>query len=59
LTQYGILKKGSLELTSKGEARQALGNAGRARDRAAQASGGKHKPADYKYDPKTNKATLK
>lgn len=45
------------ELTSKGKKRQALGNAGRAKDRAAKKSGRSSK--DYKYNPKTNKATLK
>lgn len=44
-------------LTAKGKKRQSLGNAGRAKDRAAKASG--RKPSDYKYNPKTNKATLK
>lgn len=48
--------KGS-KLTPKGEKRQAMGAAGRAKDRAAKASGGSS--SDYKYDPKTNKATKK
>lgn len=41
-------------LTSKGKKRQALGNAGRAKDRAVKRSGGKS--SDYKYNPKTNRA---
>lgn len=58
----GLLKKrgdmgSSGDLTAKGKERQALGNAGRAKDRAAKASG--HKPSDYKYNPKTNSAKLK
>lgn len=45
------------ELTAEGKRRQALGNDGRAKDRAAKRSGGK--PSDYKYNPKTNRATKK
>lgn len=61
---YALLKKRGViddkgELTEKGKERQALGNGGRAKDRAAKASGGKHQPSDYKYNPKTNMATLK
>jgi hypothetical protein len=55
LTQYGILKDG--KLTEKGKERQALGASGRAKDRAAKASG--RSSEDYKYSKKTNKATLK
>ena len=59
---FGILKKrGQMDsagnLTSEGKAREALGSAGRAKDRAVKASGGK--PADYTYDPKTNKTRKK
>lgn len=57
LQKHGVLKRGTQQLTEKGEKRQALGNAGRAKDRAAKASG--HRPSDYTYDPKTNRATLK
>src|SRR5262245_19984805 len=57
LQKHGILKKGTQELTPKGEQRQALGNAGRAKDRAAKASGN-HAPSDYTYDPASNRATL-
>ena len=53
LSQRGHLKGG--KLTSAGKARQALGNAGRAQDRAVKAGGGK--PSSYKYNAKTNKAT--
>lgn len=44
-------------LTAKGKKRQALGNAGRAKARAAKYSG--HKASSYKYNAKTNMATLK
>lgn len=58
----GLLKKaGNLDskgnLTAKGKKRQAMGNDGRAKDRAAKASG--HSAKDYNYDPKTNRAKLK
>lgn len=56
---YGILnKRGDMhgqKLTPKGKARQDLGAAGRAKDRAAKASGGD--PREYGYDKKTNRAT--
>jgi len=55
LTKYGELKDG--KLTEKGKKRQALGASGRAKDRAAKESG--HSSKDYKYDKKTNQATLK
>jgi hypothetical protein len=45
------------KLTAKGKKRQALGKAGRAKDRAARYSG--HKTSDFKYNPHTNRATLK
>jgi hypothetical protein len=51
----GNLKPGTQELTSKGAKRQAMGAAGRAKDRAAKSSGGN--PSDYKYNAKTNRAT--
>lgn len=47
------------ELTAEGKKRQDLGNAGRAKDREAKYSGGKNKPSDFKYNAKTNAATLK
>lgn len=43
------------ELTPKGKARQVLGAAGRAKDRAAKAGGGK--ASDYAYNKNTNRAT--
>ena len=56
-----LKKRGQMDskgkLTSKGKKRQALGNDGRAKDREAKKSG--HKASEYKYNPKTNKATLK
>ena len=55
LEKRGQLKDG--KLTALGKERQALGNDGRAKDRAVKASGGKL--SDYKYDAKTNKATKK
>jgi hypothetical protein len=57
LQKHGILKKGTQELTPKGQTRQALGNAGRAKDRASKR--GDHPPSDYNYSAKTNLATLK
>lgn len=57
LTKRGHMKDG--KLTAEGKARQDLGNSGRAKDREAKYSGGKHKAADYKYDSKSNSATLK
>ena len=58
LQKAGDLKKGSLELTPKGEKRQAMGAAGRAKDRAATKSG-KHDVKDYAYNQLTNRARLK
>lgn len=55
LTKRGQMKGG--KLTSKGKARQALGADGRAKDRAAKKSG--RKTSDYKYNAKTNRATLR
>lgn len=57
LQKAGILKKGSEELTVYGKKRQAMGAAGRAKDRAAKRSG--RKASEYKYNAKTNRATLK
>lgn len=45
------------KLTAQGKKRQARGAAGRAKDRAAKYSG--NKASDYKYNPKTNRATKK
>lgn len=57
LQAAGDLKPGSTSMTAKGEARTKLGAAGRAKDRAATASG--HQAGDYKYDAQTNRARLK
>lgn len=58
---YGLMEKaGNIKggkLTPKGEKRQAMGAAGRAKDRAAKAGGGS--PSEYRYDPKTNRARKK
>ena len=55
LEQRGHLKDG--KLTTEGKKRQALGNDGRAIDRAIKKQGGK--PSDYTYNPKTNQARKK
>ena len=57
LQQSGNLKKGSDKMTSKGKKRSAMGAAGRAKDRAAKASG--RKPSEYKYNARNNTARLK
>ena len=58
-----LIKRGHIKpdgtLTAEGKRRQDLGNAGRAKDRESKYSGGKNKPSDYKYNAKTNAATLK
>ena len=53
----GNLKKGTQELTPKGKKRQDMGAEGRAKDRAAKH--GSHKPSEFTYSKKTNRATLK
>lgn len=50
-----ITKSG--KATAKGKKRAAMGAAGRAKDRAAKYAG--KKPSAYKYNNKTNRATLK
>jgi hypothetical protein len=57
LQKSGNMKKGSTKLTSKGRKRQAMGASGRAKDRAAKASG--RSTREYSYSKKTNRATLK
>lgn len=57
-----ILKKrgdmtASGKLTAKGQRRNAMTAEERAKDRAAKAS--KRSPLEYKYNPLTNRATLK
>lgn len=58
LQRAGDLKKGSTQATSKGLKRGMMSPGARAKDRAAGASAG-HKPGDYRYNAKTNKATLR
>lgn len=57
LQRSGNLKPGTSEATAKGKRRGAMTPAARAKDRAAKR--GNHKPSDYKYNRKTNLATLK
>lgn len=57
LRERGHMEATTTNLTPKGLARQALGAAGRAKDRASVASG--HPVDDYTYSPKTNRATLR
>lgn len=58
-----LVKRGHVDakgnLTAEGRKRQELGNDGRAKDRAAKYSNGKHTPSDYTYNPKTNGTRLK
>jgi len=57
LQKAGVLKKGSRKLTKKGEKRNKMTAAQRAKDRAARQA--KSSPKKYKYNPRTNKATLR
>lgn len=57
LQKSGSLKKGTQQMTAKGEARSRMGAAGRAKDRAVKASGGK--PSDFTYNQLTNAARKK
>lgn len=57
LVKRGDLKQDRKTLTEKGEKRNAMTAAERAIDRAAKQS--KRKPSEYKYNPYTNRATLK
>ena len=57
LQKSGSMKPGSNKLTSKGKKRQSMGASGRAKSRAAKNSG--RSPSAYKYNKKTNRATLK
>ena len=56
-----LIKRGDMtpkgKLTAKGRKRDAMTAEERAVDRAARAAGRSKK--DYKYDPRTNRATLK
>ncbi len=58
LQKSGNLKQGSEEPTAKGVKRGNMTPGQRAIDRAQRRSG-KHKASDYKYNKKTNRATLK
>jgi hypothetical protein len=57
LQKSGNLKKGSTEATTKGKKRGAMTPGQRAKDRASKKSG--KKTSSYKYNKKTNRATLK
>lgn len=59
LQKHGILKKGSEELTSKGQVRNSMTPAERAKSRQAKYSAGKHSPSDYSYSKRTNRASVK
>ena len=59
LQKAGNLKKGTQEATAKGKRRGAMTPGERAKDREVKYSGKKHSASDYKYDAKTNRATLK
>jgi hypothetical protein len=56
-----LKKRGDMDasgkLTPKGEKRNKMTAAGRAKDRAAKVAG--KKPNAFEYNPKTNRATLK
>ena len=56
LQKSGNMKKGTRKLRAKGMRRSMLGAAGRAKDRAAKDSG--RSPSAYKYNARTNRATL-
>lgn len=51
------LKKGSSKATPKGNIRGSMTPSARAKDRASKKT--KHSTKDYKYSPKTNRATLR
>lgn len=57
LRKRGQMSKSSTSLTSTGKKRQKMGAAGRAKDRARKANGGK--TSDYVYSKKTNRARKK
>lgn len=57
LQKTGILKTGTQDLTKKGEVRNAMTPAERAKSREAKSSG--KSPSAYKYNKSTNRATLK
>jgi hypothetical protein len=57
LQKSGNLKKGTTKATAKGTKRGKMTPAARAKDRAAKRS--KHSTSDYKYNAKSNLATLR
>ena len=57
LRKFGIIEKDSLKLTPKGKVRNSMSPEERAKERQARYSG--NDVNDYKYDKKTNRATLK
>lgn len=57
LQKSGNLKKGTQKATSKGKKRGSMTPSERAKDRASKKS--KHPTSSYKYNSKTNRATLK
>jgi len=56
-----LRKRGHIDsegnLTASGRVRAQMGAAGRAKDRASKSS--KHSAGEYKYNPATNRATLR
>ena len=59
LHKHGLLYPNSDVLTVKGEQRNDMSPADRAKDRASKYSGGIHSPSDYEYNARTNMATVK
>jgi len=59
LQKSGNLKKGSIKATTKGKKRGKMTPAERAKNREIKYSKSKRKPSAYKYNKKTNRATLK
>lgn len=59
LQRSGNLKKGTQQATAKGARRGNMTPGERAKDRESKYSKGKHRASDYKYNARTNKATLK
>lgn len=57
LQKTGSLKKGTQELTAKGEQRSAMGAEGRAKDRAAKRLD--RPTSDFVYSKRTNRARVK
>ena len=57
LQKSGNLKKGTAQATAKGKKRGDMTPAARAKDRASKTSG--HPKSAYKYNAKTNLATLR